>query len=193
LNPSLTFASIALVAFWTVMIAELVGDKAMYTITSLTLRFRGALVFGAFVLASGVKMLVAVLLGAAIVLLQSRWASVVSALAFFVSAVLIWMERPAIASRTSPETTWTKGALICFASFFLTEWGDPGQIAAAALVVKSHLLIATWLGAAAAMTTKGAIAMTIGLQLRDRLPHWTLRLVASASCWLLGTLTLVVH
>jgi putative Ca2+/H+ antiporter (TMEM165/GDT1 family) len=190
LSHGLTFGSIALLAFWTVLVAELVGDKSLYTLTSLTLRFRAGLVFSAFALASGAKMLVAVLLGSALVQLPPHGTSVVSAGAFFVSAILIWMEQPHTSDGKLKQTTWTKGAAACFASFFLTEWGDPGQISAAALVLKSHLLTATWLGGTVAMTIKGAVAMTIGIHLRDRLPRRTLRLVASASCCVLGILTL---
>jgi hypothetical protein len=65
LSHSLTFGSIALLAFWTVLVAELVGDKSRCTLTSLTLRFRAGLVFSAFALASGAKMLVARVLLAA--------------------------------------------------------------------------------------------------------------------------------
>jgi putative Ca2+/H+ antiporter (TMEM165/GDT1 family) len=191
LSHGLTFGSIALLAFWTVLVAELVGDKSLYTLTTLTLRFRAGLVFSAFALASGAKMLVAVLLGSALVQLPSHGTSFVSAGAFFVSAVLIWMEQPHKGSDGElTQAAWTKGAMACFASFFLTEWGDPGQISAAALVLKSHLSTATWLGATFAMTFKGAVAMTIGIHLRDRLPQRMLRLVASASCCVLGILTL---
>lgn len=184
-----TFGYIIPLAFWTVLIAELVGDKSMYTLTSLTLRFRAGPVFLAFAAASGAKMLVAVLLGSAVIRFQSHWTYAVSGVAFFISAILIWTEKPKLVSADQPQPAgWTKGALACFASFFLTEWGDPGQISAAALVLKSHLMLGTWLGGTLAIMTKGAVAMTIGMQIRDRLPQRTLRLVASASCFVLGIL-----
>jgi putative Ca2+/H+ antiporter (TMEM165/GDT1 family) len=186
-----TFGYIVPLAFWTVLIAELVGDKSIYTLTSLTLRFRAGPVFAAFALASAAKMLVAVLLGNAIIRFQSHWTYAVSGVAFFVSAILIWTEKPKPISESQPRpATWTRGALACFASFFLTEWGDPGQISAAALVLKSHMMLGTWLGGTLAMMTKGAVAMTIGMQIRDRLPQRTLRLLASASCCVLGILAL---
>jgi putative Ca2+/H+ antiporter (TMEM165/GDT1 family) len=193
LSSGLTFGSIVLLAFWTVLIAELVGDKSMYTLTSLTLRFRAGLVFVAFALASGVKMLAAVLLGRVVVQLHSHWTYVVSGLAFFISAILIWTEKPKTEDnelKPANWSNWPKGALACFASFFLTEWGDPGQIAAAALVLKSHLLLATWMGGALALMTKGAVAMTLGMKIRDRFSQRTLRLVASASCCVLGIVAL---
>jgi hypothetical protein len=40
------------------------------------------------------------------------------------------------------------------------------------------------------MTTKGFLAMVLGVKLRDRLPQRTLRTLASASCSILGVLAL---
>lgn len=188
---SITFGAMLLLAFWTVLIAELVGDKSMYTLTSLTLRFRAGLVFAAFALASGAKMLVAVVLGSAVLRFQSHWTYAVSAIAFFISAILIWKEESGPAQEGQPDSPgWGKGALACFASFFLTEWADPGQIAAAALVLKSHLLWATWLGGTLAIVTKGAVAMTLGVQIRNRFSQQTLRVLATVSCFILGIMAL---
>jgi putative Ca2+/H+ antiporter (TMEM165/GDT1 family) len=181
------FAYIVPLAFWTVLIAELVGDRSIYALTSLTLRFRAGLVFAAFAVASAIKMLAAVLLGRALMHFQSHWTYVISGIAFFVSAILIWTEETKVEpeARTKPGG-WARGAMACFASFFLTEWGDPGQISAAALVLKSHMMLGTWLGGTLAIMTKGAVVMAIGLQIRDRLPQRTLRLLASSSCCILG-------
>jgi Ca2+/H+ antiporter, TMEM165/GDT1 family len=185
------FIYIVPLAFWTVLIAELVGDRSIYALTSLTLRFRAGLVFGAFIAASGIKMLAAVLLGRMLMHFQSHWTDLISGVAFFVSAILIWSEEgPVEIEDRANSGSWMKGALACFASFFLTEWGDPGQISAAALVLKSHLMLGTWLGGTLAIMAKGGVVLLIGLQIRDRLPQRTLRLVASASCCVLGTLAL---
>jgi len=185
------FWYVVLVAYWTVFLAELVGDKSIYTITSLTLRYRAVVVFGASAVAFAAKMLVAVLLGSVIVRLHSRWADGLSAAAFFLSATLIWFEEPReSAAGSAAAVHWTRAAAACFFAFFLTEWGDPGEFAAAALTVKSHSMVAPWLGGTLAMTTKGALAMTVGMKLRDRLPRRMLRTLASASCCLLGVLAL---
>ena len=191
MSSSITFGAMMLLAFWTVLLAELVGDKSMYTLTSLTLRFRTGLVFGAFALASAAKMLVAVVLGSAILRFQSHWTYAISAIAFFVSAILIWTERIGPSEEAEPESAaWRKGALACFASFFFTEWADPGQISAAALVLKSHLLWATWLGGTLAIITKGAVAMTLGVHIRNRFSRRTLRVLATVSCCILGIMAL---
>jgi putative Ca2+/H+ antiporter (TMEM165/GDT1 family) len=52
------------------------------------------------------------------------------------------------------------------------------------------MVLGTWLGGTLALMAKGAVAMTIGMQIRHRLPQRTLRLVASASCCVLGVLAL---
>jgi putative Ca2+/H+ antiporter (TMEM165/GDT1 family) len=186
-----TFGAAALLAFWSVFIAELVGDKSIYVLTSFALRFHWAAVLAAFTVASAAKMMAAALLGSAIMRIQGHWTYVVSAVAFFVSAILIWVEEP---SETGQENTkrgnWSRGILVSFSSFFFTEWGDPGQIAAAALVLKSNLLLATWTGATLALMTKGTAALTLGLQIRNRLPQKALRILASGSCCVLGILAI---
>lgn len=191
MSPNLSFGPVVLLAFWAVLVAELVGDKSLYALASLALRFRWLVVLAAFTAANAGKMMIAVLLGSTIMRFHSRWTYLISAVAFFVSAILIWVDEPPQAGEENREQgEWSKGALLCFTSFFLSEWGDPGQIAAAALVLKSHLPLATWLGATLALMTKGAVALTLGLQIRNRLPQKTLRVLASASCCLLGILVI---
>lgn len=188
---ALSFGYMILVAFWTVFIAELVGDKSIYTVSSLALRFRPLIVFVSLSLAFAGKMFVAVLLGRLIVRFDSRWTDLLSALAFFLSAALIWFEEKDSPFLTpSTKVHWSRAAFISFAALFFTEWGDPGQISAAALVLKSHSMFPVWLGGTLAMMMKGIVAMTIGVKLRDRLPHRTVRALASGSCCVLGVLAL---
>lgn len=191
MSSNLTFGTVALLAFWAVLISELVGDKSIYALAALALRFRWAVVFAGFTVASAAKMVVAVTLGGAIMRFQTHWTYLISAVAFFVSAVLIWVdEPPEISKERVGQGGWSKGALLCFTSFFLTEWGDPGQIAAMAFVLKSHLLLATWLGATFALMVKGAAALTLGLQIRNRVSQRTLRILASGSCCILGIVSI---
>lgn len=186
-----TFGAAALLAFWSVFIAELVGDKSLYALTSFALRFHWAAVLAAFTVASAAKIMATTLLGSAVMRTHGHWTYVVSAAAFFVSAVLIWVEEPRVKSQENTKRgNWWRGILVSFSSFFFTEWGDPGQIAAAALVLKSNLLLATWTGATLALMTKGTAALTLGLQIRNRLPQRTLRVLASGSCCVLGILAI---
>jgi putative Ca2+/H+ antiporter (TMEM165/GDT1 family) len=191
MSPELTFGTAALLAFWSVLIAELVGDKSIYALASLALRIHWTVVFAAFAVASGLKIMAATLLGSAVMRIHGHWPYILSALAFFVSAILIWVDEPAqVDQENGQRISWPKGMLVCCTSFFFTEWGDPGQIAAAALVLKSHMLLATWIGATLALMSKGAAALTLGVQLRNRLSQRMLRIVASGSCCALGILAI---
>jgi putative Ca2+/H+ antiporter (TMEM165/GDT1 family) len=188
---TLPFGYLLLLTYWTVFISELVGDKSIYTVSSLALRFRPLVVFVGLAFAFASKMLAAVLLGSFIVQLNSHWTDLVSACAFFVSAMVIWFEEPETpASQPAANISWSRALMVCFASLFFTEWGDPGQISAAALALKSHAIFAVWLGGTLAMITKGGLAMVLGVKLRDRLPQRALRTLASVSCCILGVLAL---
>lgn len=186
------FAYVLIASYWTVLVAELIGDKSIYTVASLTLRFRPRLVFLAMVAAFGGKMLAAVLFGRLLMQLPARWVTAASAVVFFGAGLFIWFRKPeARPAEPAGEHRWSQAALVAFGSLFLTEWADPGQITTAAMVAQFHVPVATWLGGTLAMTTKGVFAMTLGLRFRDRLPEKTLRRVAFASCAILGVLTLV--
>jgi Ca2+/H+ antiporter, TMEM165/GDT1 family len=189
--PGLPFGYLIVVVYWTVLMAELVGDKSIYTVSSLSLRYRPPIVLGSLIVAFSLKMLAAVLLGRVMVQLNSRWTDLISAAAFFLSAFLIWFEEPKLPSDSiSVDRVWWRAALVCFASLFFTEWGDPGQISVAALTMKSQAPLAAWMGGTLAMVTKGTLAMIVGVKLGDHLPQRTLRTVASVSCGLLGFLAL---
>ncbi len=188
---TLSVSSVVFLAFSTVLVAELVGDKSIYTVTSLSLRYRPSVLFSAMAAAFAAKMLVVILLAGLIAKFDSRFTGAVSAVAFFVSAFFIWFKEPPDAS-TQHEAgvgVW-QPAVICFASLFFTEWGDPGQIAAGAIAATYHAFTAVWIGGTVAMLVKGALALAIGLKLRDRIPQGMLRVVASVCCCLMGVLSL---
>jgi putative Ca2+/H+ antiporter (TMEM165/GDT1 family) len=185
-----SFGYVVLLSYWTVLLAELVGDKSIYSITSLSLRYRAGVVFTGITVAFACKMLVAVLLVRLLVRLHF-WTDLASAIAFFVLAVFLWIQEPEPEKHVEPAAAgWWKGVVVCFAALFLTEWGDPSQVAVAALSVKSHSLVAPWLGGTLAMATKGGLAMTVGVKLRERVSQKVLRTVATASFVVLGLLAL---
>jgi putative Ca2+/H+ antiporter (TMEM165/GDT1 family) len=187
----MVFGYALLTTYWTVLIVELVSDKSTYTVASLSLRFPMGLVLCGTAAAFGGKMLVAVLFGQVLVQVPARFAASLSALIFFLAALLIWFKKPApVPERATASLVWTRATIVPFASLFLTEWGDPGQISAAALVAQFHLALPVWLGGTLALITKGALAMTLALKLRDRIPEAVLRGVATCSCCVLGFLAL---
>ncbi len=186
-----TFGSMVLVAFWTVLVAELVGDKSIYTIASLALRYRARVVITAITAAFACKMMAAVLLARLLVHLQTQWTDILSAVAFFMSAFFLWFKKPEpLPKERVISPGWWRAAIISFASIFLTEWGDPSQIAVAALTIKFHASLAIWLGGTLAMTAKGGLAIALGVRLSDRLPQRALRTLATAACCVLGIIAL---
>ena len=181
------FSYVFLVSFWTVLVVEMIGDKTIYTVASLSLRFRARVMFLGMFLAFGGKMFVAVLAGRALIKIPPHWTAVLSTLIFFTSAILIWLKKPKPAPDSgSRELKWSRAMLVPFAALFLNEWCDPGQISAVALTAQFHVPLAIWLGGTLAMMTKGGLAMTLGLKLRDRIPETGLRTLATASCCVLG-------
>lgn len=185
------FGYVFLAAYWTILVAELIGDKSIYTVACLTLRFRAKWVFAGIAAAVAGKMLAAVLLGKVLLKMPAHWTTAVSAIAFFTAAVFLWLRKAEPVARQDAEAgTWFRAAAVSFSSLFFTEWGDPGQIAAAAFTVQSHLPVAAWLGGTLALMTKGALAMSLGVKLRSRLPERGLRRLATASCCVLGLLAL---
>jgi putative Ca2+/H+ antiporter (TMEM165/GDT1 family) len=152
-------------------------------------RFRTATVLTAIAAAYSLKMAVAVMLGSFIVRLQSPIVAFVSAGAFFASALLVALRKPPSAE-PEDRIDWRRGALACFTSLFMTEWGDPGQIVAAASAARFHPAVIVWIAGTLAMITKATLALFVGLKLRDRLPQRFLRVAAAASLSVLGLVTL---
>jgi len=185
------FEYVVLLAYWTVLVAELVGDRSIYTVSALSIRFRPTIVLGTLAIAFAGKMVAVVLLGKAIMRFDSRWTDILSACAFLISALLIWFDEPnEVLSSKPTHISWLRAVATCFGSLFFAEWGDTGQIAAAALTVKTGALFGVWLGGTLAMTTKGALAIVVGRKLRDRLPQRMIRTIACVSCGALGIIAL---
>jgi putative Ca2+/H+ antiporter (TMEM165/GDT1 family) len=194
---TLSLPSIVGIAYVTILTAELVGDKAIYTISALALRVPTHTIVAGMATAFASKMLVAVSLGELIMRIPSRWIATISAVAFFTSAIAIWSDESSRATEPSAAPAGARrGWITCFFALFIPEWGDPGQVAAAALTLHTHSGLAPWLGGTLALATKGSLALAIGVSLRERLPRAKLRLVASASCCVLGVVaiaTVFVH
>ena len=92
--------------------------------------------------------------------------------------------------------------MVSFAAIFFSEWGDVGQITAAAMSLKDHPDIGTnpvrlfvWLGAVGAMVTKGALAASIGAGVRgwiqEHIPPRIIRYAGVGALVLLGILSVI--
>ena len=130
--------------YWGVLIAELIGDKSIYTVTSLALRYSRRLVMATLIAAYAAKMACAVFLGGFLLQLPPRIVAMVSAAGFLGAAVLtILRQERDDAERTAAD--WHRGAWAGFLSLFITEWADPGQMVTAAAAARTGLLAAVWL------------------------------------------------
>jgi Ca2+/H+ antiporter, TMEM165/GDT1 family len=186
MNISLLFA-----AFGAVFLAELIGDKTLYTISVLAMRFRPVPIFSGFGVAFMLKMLAAVLIGGVIAHLPPALVAGITAATFFLMAVFIWLKTTKEPQEIQVSQSWSHGALAAFASIFFTEWGDVGQVTAATLSAYSHQPFIVWIGATLAMMTKGVIAMTLGMGLRKRIPRNVFRYGAFGMCIVLGVLAIL--
>jgi len=180
-----------LLSYWTVLAAELIGDRSIYTVTSLAMRFRPLVVFGGISAAFLAKMLVAVLCGKLLADLPPAWTAGISAATFFITAICIWRKKPGPPRLDAEITsTWSNAAVLSFCAVFFSEWADFGQISAAALAAKLNAPLPVWLGGSLALCTKGALALTLGLSLRRRIPSHLVRVLSTASCLALGFVAL---
>jgi putative Ca2+/H+ antiporter (TMEM165/GDT1 family) len=186
----LSTSALFLAAYWTVLAAEIIGDKSICTITSLASRYRCGGVFAGMAAAFGGKMLVAVALGNTMAMFPARWIAISSAITFFLAALFIQLRSPETPVDTRFPACWSSAPLVAFSALFFTEWGDPGQIAAAAFTAQCRQPLLIWLGGTLALVTKGGLALTVGRKLRDRIPERTFRSLACASCCVLGLISL---
>ena len=156
-----------------VLMTELIGDRSIYTIGSLAARFGAAPVMGGISIAFAAKMLAAVLLGHTLALLPQAVVRTVAVLALLGAACAIWRE-----ARGGREEVRAARAghplLVSFAAVFFMEWADPGQLAAAMLSVRYPPAL-VWSAATAALVTKGALAIALGLTVRRWVPAAFLR------------------
>lgn len=180
--------------FVAVFIAEIVGDKLLYTTGVLAARFRTWPIMLGMAIAFMAKMGVAVLVGEAISKLPRVLVASITAISFLSIAVVLWRksDRP---RESGEEHRAHKAAMVSFAAIFFSEWGDVGQVTAATLAAKYHLALVVWLGAVAAMITKGALATFLGAGVRrwiqDRISPKIVRYVAVSLLLLLGLFTVI--
>jgi len=197
-----------LTTYGAVFIAEIVGDKLLYTTGVLATRYRSASVVLGMSMAFMCKMAVAVAVGAAITRLPRTIVAMVTGAGFIGVAWTIW-RKPDVRQPKVKDTAVLKGAAVAFAAIFLSEWGDVGQVTAAGMSEKYvwsaratdvatslwPAAVAVWLGAVAAMVTKGTLASVLGAGVRlwiaERIQPRVVRYVATAALLVLGTLSVL--
>lgn len=174
----MTAVEIIVAVYAAVLVAEVIGDRSVYTIASLTARFRPGAVLAGVAPAYALKMAVAVLIADAVTHLPAVALAVVSCVTWLVTGWAVWRreEEHAAVRWAGPP------AVIAFASIAFTEWGDPGQLAAALLAAHFKAPLLVWSGATAALLTKAAAALVVGLTARRFLAMTWIRAAAAIFC-----------
>jgi len=196
-----------LATYAAVFVAEIVGDKLLYTSGVLATRFRWGAVISGMSVAFMAKMAVAVAVGAAIGKLLPPWlVAVLTAVSFIGVAIAMW-RKPDVRTPKEKDTRILRGAAIAFATIFFSEWGDKGMTTAgvwAAAYVSSaasrgmsrtSVALLVWVAAFLAMVTKGGLAVTLGASVRSWIANHIqpryVRYGAVAALILLGTLSVL--
>jgi len=197
-----------LATYGAVFVAEIVGDKLLYTTGVLAARYRSAAVVLGMALAFMCKMAVAVAVGAAITQLPRWLVATFTAASFIGVAIAVW-RKPDVRVPKAKDSTVLTGASVAFAAIFFSEWGDVGQVTAAGMAAKYvwsaqasattstlwQTAILVWIAAVAAMVTKGALAGLLGEGVRrwiaDRVEPRVIRYVATAALVVLGILAVL--
>lgn len=178
-----------------VFVAEIVGDKLLYTTGVLAARYRTVPIMLGMALAFMLKMGVAVVVGEQIGKLPPLLVASITMLSFIGVAITLW-RKDVERSEGRRDTGAGKAMMVSFAAIFFSEWGDVGQITAAAMAVAHPATpLIVWIGAVGAMVTKGALAATLGAGIRqwivDRVSPKIIRYVGVAALVVLGILSVV--
>jgi putative Ca2+/H+ antiporter (TMEM165/GDT1 family) len=168
--------TVFLATYAAVFLAEIAGDKLLYTTGVLSSRYRPLPIMVGVTIAFMVKMAVAVAAGEWVSHLPPLVVAGLTAVSFIGVAYTVWRKPTVPRTKKKEDTAPGKAALVSFAAIFFSEWGDVGQITAAAMAAKWMSAVGAtgttpyivWLGAVLAMVTKGALAASIGAGAR----HW---------------------
>jgi putative Ca2+/H+ antiporter (TMEM165/GDT1 family) len=198
-----------LATYGAVFVAEIVGDKLLYTTGVLATRYRPLSIVPGMAAAFMLKMGAAVAIGAAISQLPRPLVAAITGASFVGVALTLW-RKPDVRQPKEKDSRILQGAMIAFAAIFFSEWGDVGQVTAAGMAMKyvwsatgeqatSRPLFTTalvvWLGAVAAMVTKGTLAAFLGSGIRlwiaERVSPRAVRYIATAALVILGVLAVL--
>jgi Ca2+/H+ antiporter, TMEM165/GDT1 family len=176
-----------------VFVAEIVGDKLLYTTGVLATRYRTVPILCGMAVAFMAKMAVAVLVGKAISTLPPLPVAAITTVNFFAIAFALW--RKPDRKESNREYPASRAVMVSFAAIFFSEWGDVGQVTAATMAARFGSPWLVWVGAVGAMVTKGALAASVGAGVRQWIQeHFapkTVRYAAVGLLLLLGLLSVV--
>lgn len=170
---------ILLATYGAVFIAEIVGDKLLYTSGVLATRYRWAAIIVGMSFAFMGKMAVAVAVGAEIAHLLKPWQVAALAGVSFIGVAIVMWRRPDVRAPKEKDARILQGSLAAFATIFFSEWGDKGMVTAglqAGLwttaaadkgLSRTTVMMLVWGAAVMAMVTKGGLAVTLGASIRE--------------------------
>ena len=186
--------SVLLATYAAVFLAEIVGDKLLYTTGILATRYRPVPIMIGVSLAFMAKMAVAVAVGSAIAQLPRGIVAVITAVSFIGVAYTLW-RKPDKSPKEKKEEPTHMALLVSFAAVFLSEWGDVGQITAATMAARYRVPVVVWAGAVLAMMTKGVLAAFLGAGVRtwihERVDPKLIRYAGVALLLVLGALAVI--
>jgi len=153
-----------LTTFGAIFVAEIVGDKLLYTTGVLAARYRTMPIMLGMAVAFMAKMGVAVLVGEAVSKLPRPLVARLRPLVLGV-ALALWRksDRP---HEVKNKHRASKAAAVSFAAIFFQNGATSVRFTAATLAAKYHRPFVVWLGAVSAMVTKGALAAFLGAGIR---------------------------
>jgi putative Ca2+/H+ antiporter (TMEM165/GDT1 family) len=187
--------AILIATYGAVFIAEIVGDKLLYTTGVLATRYRTVPIMIGMLIAFMAKMAVAVAVGNAISKLPPLLVAALTSISFIGVAITLWRKPLERTPTEEKDNRSSRAFLVSFAAIFFSEWGDVGQITAATMAARFGAPILVWCGAVAAMATKGALAASIGAGVRqwlvDRIPPKVVRYAGVSALLVLGLLSVL--
>ncbi len=185
---------ILLATYGAVFVAEIVGDKLLYTTGVLATRYRTVPIMIGMLVAFMAKMAVAVAVGSAISKLPPLLVAGLTSASFIGIAIALW-RKPVERPQAEIDRRYARAAMVSFAAIFFSEWGDVGQITAATMAARFGVPLVVWIGAVAAMATKGALAASIGAGVRQwiatRIPPKVFRYAGVSALLVLGLLSVL--
>jgi len=186
--------AVLIATYGAVFVAEIVGDKLLYTTGVLATRYRTVPIMIGMLIAFMAKMAVAVAVGNAISKLPPLLVAGLTSVSFIGVAIALW-RKPIENTSAEKYQGSSKAAMVSFAAIFFSEWGDVGQITAATMAARFGSPLLVWIGAVAAMSTKGALAASIGAGARQwisaRIPPKVVRYAGVSLLLVLGLLSVL--
>jgi putative Ca2+/H+ antiporter (TMEM165/GDT1 family) len=185
-----------------VFVAEIVGDKLLYTTGVLAANYRSVSIVVGMAFAFMCKMAAAVAAGEAVARLPRALVAAVTGLSFIGVAYTLW-RKPDVRQPKPKDSRVLRGAAVAFSAIFFSEWGDVGMITAAAMAAKFvtptsakfSVGVVVWLGAVTAMVTKGTLVTFLGAGVRmwiaSRIQPRVVRYLGTAALLLLGILSVL--